>query len=39
MDKDRFDYARVLVSTSSLEVVNCAESILIDGEMVQVMII
>jgi len=37
--RDQFDYARVLIVTSSLEVVNCAKKLLIDGELVEVKII
>jgi len=37
--KDWFDYARVLLATSSLEVLNFSEIILIDGELVDLKII
>jgi len=37
--KDRFDYARVLVATSSLEVINFSETILIDEMSVELKII
>jgi len=37
--KDRFDYARILLATSSLEVLNISKSILIDGELVELKII
>lgn len=39
VDRDRFDYARVLVATSSLEIIQKKESILIDGVMVEVKIL
>ena len=38
MEKERFDYARVLVATSSYEIINCSEEILIDGVLVTVKI-
>jgi len=37
--KDRFDYARVLLSTSSLEIINTIEKFLVDGMMVELKII
>jgi len=39
LDKFRFDYARVLIATSSLEVVNCVENIIIGGEIVEIKIV
>jgi len=39
LDRDRFDYARVLVSTSSLELINSEASILVDGALFQFKII
>lgn len=39
VDRDRFDYARVLIAAPSLDIVNCNESIFIDGEMVEVKIV
>ena len=39
VNKERFDYARVLVATSSLDVVNMSEQIFVDGTMVDVKII
>ena len=39
MEKERFDYARVLVATTSYEIFNCSEEVLIDGELVTVKII
>jgi hypothetical protein len=33
MDKVRFDYARVLISTSSLEILNSDAKVLVDGEL------
>jgi len=35
LDRDRFDYARVLVSTSSLNLINSEASILVDGALFQ----
>ena len=34
LNRERFDYARVLISTSSLDVVNVSGTVLVDGEMV-----
>ena len=34
VEKERFDYARILVATSSVEIINCSEKLLIDGVMV-----
>ena len=39
MDKERFDYARVLIATSSFEIINCTEELMIDGDLVKVKII
>jgi len=39
VDKDRFDYARVLIATSSLDVVDCVENIVVDGEIVEIKIV
>jgi hypothetical protein len=39
VDKDRFDYARVLIATSSLDVVNCVEKLVVDGVIVEIKII
>lgn len=39
VDKERFDYARVLVATPSLEVVNSVAKIVVDGEIVDVRIV
>jgi len=36
LDRERFDFARVLVATSSLEIVNSVNKLLIDGELVEV---
>jgi len=38
-DRDRFDYARILLSTTSLEVIRTEASILIDGVLFDVQII
>ncbi|MCI78834.1 sulfate transporter, partial [Trifolium medium] len=38
-DKDRLDFARVLVATSDLEIVNKVETVLVDGIMVEVKIV
>jgi len=39
LDRVRFDYARVLIVTSSLDIVDCVESLLIDDVMVDVKIV
>ena len=39
VEKERFNYARVLVATTSYEILNCSEEVLIDGEVVTVKII
>lgn len=39
VEKERFDYARVLVATPSFEILNCSEVVLIDRELVSVKII
>jgi len=39
MDKDRFDYTRVLIATASLDVVNCVEKLVVDGVVVEIKII
>jgi len=39
LNRERFDYARVLISTSSLDVVNFSDQILVDGMMVEIKII
>ena len=39
MNKERFDYARVMVSLSSLDVVNFLEHILVDGVLVEIKIV
>jgi len=39
VEKERFDYARVLIAASSFEIINCFEALLIDGDMVKVKII
>lgn len=39
LDKERFDYARVLVATSSLEIVSLVDKLLIDGVLVDVKIV
>lgn len=36
LDRDKFDYAWVLIVTSSLEFVNLVDTLLIDGEMMEV---
>ena len=38
-EKERFDYARVLITTSSTEVINCSESLMIDGDLVSLKIV
>jgi len=37
--KDRFDYARIFLATTSLDVINFTKSIIIDGELVELKII
>lgn len=39
MDKVKFDYARVLIPTSSLKVVNCAKKLVVDGDIVDIKIV
>jgi hypothetical protein len=39
LNKERFDYARVLISTSSLDVLNVSEHILVDGVLVDIKIV
>jgi len=39
LSRERFDYARVLIATSSLDVVNVTKNILIDGESVAIKIV
>ena len=39
LDREIFDYARVLIATSSLEIINLVKKLLIDGELVEVKII
>lgn len=39
LNRERFDFVRVLISTSSLEVVNVTDQIIVDGVMVDIKII
>ncbi|MCI15962.1 sulfate transporter, partial [Trifolium medium] len=39
LEKERFDFARVLVATSSMEVLNVVEELLVDGVRVEIKII
>ena len=39
MDRDKFDYARILIATPSLEVINCVEKLVVDGEVVEIKIL
>jgi hypothetical protein len=39
LDRGRFDYARVLISTPSLDIVSCVEKLVIDGILVEIKII
>lgn len=39
LNKERFDYARILISTSSIDVVNVTEQILVDGVLLDIKII
>ena len=38
-NRERFDYTRVLIPTTSLDVVNTSDQILVDGVMVEIKII
>ncbi|KEH25709.1 RNA recognition motif [Medicago truncatula] len=38
MEKERFDYARILIATSSSEVVNCVEKVFVNGVVVEIRI-
>jgi len=38
LNRERFDYARVLIATTSIEIVNVSEQLIIDGEMVSIKI-
>ena len=39
LNRERFDYARVLIATSSLSVIDLTEKIIVDGLMVEIKII
>jgi hypothetical protein len=39
VERDRFDYARILIATSNLEIINSSESVLVDGVMVTIKIV
>lgn len=39
LERGRFDYARVLISTPSLDIVSCVEKMVIDGILVEIKII
>jgi len=39
LNRERFDYARVLISTSSLEVLNLSDQIIVDGVMLDIKIV
>lgn len=39
LNRERFDFARVLISTSSLDVVNVTKQILVDGMLLEIKII
>lgn len=39
LDRGRFDYARILISTSSIEAVNCVDQVSIDGRLVDLKIV
>ena len=39
LDKGRFDYARVLISTSSLDIVSAVDRVIIDGSLVEIKIV
>lgn len=36
LSRERFDYARVLIATTSLDVVDVTEKIIVDGETVEI---
>ncbi|MCI59963.1 DUF4283 domain protein, partial [Trifolium medium] len=38
-DKDRLDFARVLIATPALEIIKRVESIMVDGTLVEVTIV
>ncbi|MCI07228.1 DUF4283 domain protein, partial [Trifolium medium] len=38
-DKDRLNFARVLIATSDLEIVNTVESVMVDGNLVEIKIV
>ncbi|MCI29241.1 sulfate transporter, partial [Trifolium medium] len=39
MEKDKLDYARILIATPALEIVQSVEKLLVDGELIEVKII
>lgn len=39
VEKERFDFARVLIATTSIEAINCSEKLLIDGDLVTIKIV
>ena len=39
VDRDMFDYARILIATPSLEVINCVKKLVVDGEVVEIKIL
>lgn len=39
LDRGRFDYARVLILTPSLDIVSCVDNLLIDENLVEIKII
>jgi hypothetical protein len=39
VDKEKLDYARILLATSSLKVVNTIDNILVDGVLLEVKIV
>jgi len=39
LNRERFDYARVLIATSSLDVLNGTEQLLVDGSLVEIKVV
>jgi len=39
LDRGRFDFARVLISAPSLDIVSCVDNVLIDGKLVEIKIV
>ncbi|MCI44970.1 sulfate transporter, partial [Trifolium medium] len=39
VEKDRLDYARILIATPALEIIQSVEKLLVDGELIEVKIV